>query len=603
VTAAKGKNVAHASVLSGLQITAQTRRKGLATRLIIGGVGFGILLGATGPALSSAWFICLIASQTVDDLLWAPFRDFRRTENPTPAEWRRICFASAQASSIYSLLPGLLWLLWGAPGKIVAALWLSGSLLHVVLHMHHERRTFLAGIIPHMAYFFGLPLHAVVTGAEPGRFGGAMVILAALVCFSHLVVAVKQYTAVSESMRGAHEAAKDRQAAAEAANEAKSAFLANMSHEIRTPMNGVIGMAEALAKTGLTDDQREKLGVIRDSSGLLLQLLNDVLDFSKIEANKLELEHAPFRLSEIARRVESLHGLKAMEKGVDLSVINECDSRQTRMGDAHRVVQILHNLISNAIKFTDKGKVEVRIKASTEEYGPDNVQISVKDTGIGMSLEQAEKIFERFTQADNTMTRKYSGTGLGLAIVKGLVEVMKGDVSINSEVGMGTEITIRLPLPIYNGRVHGPAPAPQTRSIARPLPSNDLRILAAEDNAVNRAVLQAFLAQAGFAACFVENGREAVEKIKSGTFGLVLMDVSMPVMDGMEATRLIRQYEAEMGATSPVAIIAVSAHAMHHEIQKFLESGFDGYVSKPLTSNALFAEISRVRDQLLSGAA
>lgn len=588
-----GERASHSlepSVLSGLIATAQTRRHQLATRFIIAGVGAGILWAAVSPILSGVWFFAVCISQIIDNHFWAPFRDPARIKPATKSEWISLCANGAQASVIYSSFPALLWLLWGDAGKMFAVLWLAGALLHVTMHMHHEKRTFFAAIIPHAIYFFGLPFYSILTGAEPGRIGSAALLVAGLLYVGHLVSAFKEYQASSAAMRLSREQALKRQALAEQASQAKSAFLANMSHEIRTPMNGILGMAAALDRDDLTPQQRGKLQALRDSGDLMLMLLNDLLDLSKIEANRIELEQAPFTFGEIARKVETLHSANAQEKGLSFSIKCDCDPAEFRLGDGHRILQVLHNLVANAIKFTEKGSVHVEI-SMTGKNG-DQAQIDVIDTGIGVTRKQAARIFEPFTQADASTTRKFGGTGLGLSIAKGLVTAMGGEISVRSKPGEGARFRIVFPAPVVEQEAL--ESAEQEGSRAGAYRTGPLRILAGEDNAVNQAVLSAFLGERNHDVEFAPDGLAVVEAFKKSAFDVVLMDISMPVLDGPEALRQIRFLEKERGDKSPTPVIAVSAHAMPQQIEEYMRLGFDGYVTKPIRPENLHGEIDRV---------
>ncbi|MEX0644272.1 MAG: histidine kinase dimerization/phospho-acceptor domain-containing protein, partial [Parvularculaceae bacterium] len=375
----------HASALSGLVATAVTRRRELKTRLIVAVIGAAILWFVASPVYAAVWFGLVLVSQIVDLIVWRPFRDASRGTAPSRREWLLLMSTCVLTTVIYSGFPVMMWFLWSGAGKVFAMIWLCGALLHVTMHMHHEPRTFFSAIITHAVYFFALPLHALATGGDPGRWGAGAILLAAVLYAAHLAVAFRQYRATSDGMRSAHERALERQAAAEVANRAKSSFLANMSHEIRTPMNGVLGMAAALEAADLTPEEAQKLKIIRESGDLLMSILNDILDFSKIEANRIELENTPFRLSEVARKVESLHSLKAREKGLDFSVECAPGIEAARLGDSHRIVQVLHNLVGNAIKFTTRGRIWVRIRPALESPAPDEIAIEVSDTGIGMS--------------------------------------------------------------------------------------------------------------------------------------------------------------------------------------------------------------------------
>jgi CheY-like chemotaxis protein len=353
-------------------------------------------------------------------------------------------------------------------------------------------------------------------------------------------------------------------------------------------MNGILGMVAALEDSKLTGTQQEKLKIVRDCGDLLMMVLNDLLDFSKIEANKIEIEKAPFSFADIAAKVKNLHGLKAEQKNLDFRVECQGDADAIRLGDGHRILQVLHNLVSNAIKFTESGAVLVRIKAPASDG--DMAVIEVKDSGIGMSEDQITRIFDPFTQADVATTRKYGGTGLGLSIAKGLVTAMGGEISVRSTLGAGSIFTVSFPAPVADTNAAAEAGDASVAAAQQ----NGLRILAAEDNAVNQAVLKAFLDQRGHKTQFANDGLDVVAAFKRGKFDLVLMDISMPRLDGPEAMRQIRFLERELSAGTPTPIIAISAHAMRQQIDEFLEMGFDGYVTKPIRAEYLHAEIDRV---------
>ena len=587
--------------LSGLIATAQTRRQQIKTRFVIAAIGAVILWTSVSHIFALAWLLAVTVSQLADLYIWRGFIDSGRQAPPTRAEWISLCASAMQTTTVYSVFPVLMWLMGGLQGKIFAALWLAGAMLHVTMHMHHEKRTFTAAILPHAAYFFALPLYSLITGEAPGRAGSLAILCAQIMYVSHLIVAFRVYEASSAAMRLEREKALEGQSAAEQASRAKSTFLANMSHEIRTPMNGILGMAAALEDSGLTEEQQEKLKIIRDSGDLLMMVLNDVLDFSKIEANKVELENAPFSLEDIARRVERLHVLKAAEKGLELTVACEEGAARPRMGDGHRILQVLHNLASNAVKFTEKGGVEIRIEAGADAH---RARIIVRDTGIGLSPDQLERIFEPFVQADVTTTRKYGGTGLGLAIAKQLVDAMGGRITVDSAPGKGACFIVDLPAPLVETSAAS-LQAAHARSPAQPQflrPASGLRILVGEDNAVNQAVLNAFLSQRGHQTVFADDGLKTVKAFENGVFDIVLMDISMPGLDGVEAMRRIREIEQARGA-GRAPVLAVSAHAMKQEVEEYLALGFDGYVTKPVRADALHAEIDRALSAPPSAAA
>ena len=366
-------------------------------------------------------------------------------------------------------------------------------------------------------------------------------------------------------------------ARAEEASRTKSMFLANMSHEIRTPMNGVLGMAEVLESTLTDPEHKRMIGTIRKSGESLLNILNDILDMSKIEAGKMELEDVPFSPVDLAERVEDLHRLKAEEKGLDFEVLVSTGAEVRRMGDPFRVQQILHNLVSNAIKFTDRGEVTVEVSGR-----PGNpLVLVVRDTGIGMSPQEVEILHEEFRQADSSVTRRFGGTGLGMAICRTLVHRMGGEISVTSKKGHGTTIRVSLPLPISAAPPEPVAPQRPERAEGS---LEGLRILAADDNLTNRSVLELMLKRCGAEVTTVDDGAQAVAAWAPGKFDVVLLDIAMPVMDGKAALEAIRKIEAATGS-SRVPIIAVTANAMSHQVVEYLIWGFDSCVPKPLTMN------------------
>lgn len=381
--------------------------------------------------------------------------------------------------------------------------------------------------------------------------------------------------------------ARDLEAArvtAEAASASKSDFLARMSHEIRTPLNGVMGMAELLDGTSLGPDQREMVQAIRHSGDTLLSLINDILDLSRVEAGKLALETAAFDLTATVDRVAALHAVTAREKGVGLTV--DCTGLRPgqRMGDDLRLQQILHNVIGNAVKFTDAGQVRLQVA----EPDPDVVTLRVRDTGIGMSPAELARFFEAFEQADVATARRYGGTGLGMSIVQRLVDLMGGRVEVSSTPGTGTEVVIRLPLPRAAAPAgHAGQEAPSLPR--RPIPAGTT-LLVADDNATNRRLLALMLDRMGVQAEFATDGAEAVALWKARSFGLVLMDISMPGMNGLEALAAMRDHSRRTGRASPVAV-AASANVMKEQVDGYLAAGFTDVLPKPLRRAALEAVV------------
>jgi signal transduction histidine kinase/CheY-like chemotaxis protein/HAMP domain-containing protein/CHASE3 domain sensor protein len=375
--------------------------------------------------------------------------------------------------------------------------------------------------------------------------------------------------------------------AARAASEAKSSFLAAMSHEIRTPLNGILGMGMVLSKEALSERQQGQVQIILQSGGILLSLLDDLLDISKIEAGKLTLEAGEVDLAEIVRSAQASLTVLAAEKDVAVSCLISPEAEGRFRGDPTRIRQIVNNLCSNALKFTGEGQITLEVA------NPDGqLRLVVRDTGIGISAAKMGELFQKFTQADPSITRKFGGTGLGLAISQELARLMGGEITLESEEGVGSTFTTRLPL----ARLECQPPAATARARADGVElaaADDLRVLVAEDNPVNRIVIQAILEQAGVTPVVVNDGREAVEAWRTGTWDLILMDVQMPVMDGITATRLIRHEEAgRIGPPTP--ILALTANVMTHQLDAYREAGMDGSVAKPIDPAKLLAAMDAV---------
>jgi len=373
-----------------------------------------------------------------------------------------------------------------------------------------------------------------------------------------------------------------------AASQAKSEFLANISHELRTPMNGLLGMLDLVLDSPVAGEQREQVEIAQRCAYSLLDLLNDILDLSKIEAGRMILEKVPFDLRSVAEDCVRAQGAKAAQKGVELRFEYIGDVTNVT-GDPLRLRQIVANLLSNAIKFTEKGWVSVRQSVSPGADGKLSMVLDVADTGAGIPAEKVPLIFEKFTQADSSISRKYGGTGLGLAITKRLVELQGGQIRVESRVGRGSTFTVEIPFetapaeaPAVEPRLEPRTAAPATRQV---------RLLLVEDNAVNQRVVLAMLRKKNYTIDVANNGQEALDKLERAAepYNAILMDVQMPVLDGLETTKAIRRNSN----WDYLPIIAMTAHAMIGDRERCLQAGMNAYISKPVQQAGLIAVIEQ----------
>jgi len=476
------------------------------------------------------------------------------------------------------------WHLWTQDGKLgiaAATMFLCGMLVQLVVSSLGARILFWVSAAPLTGYLIAIP---------PLAFGSTRLVegLAASSCgvlfVGYLSLLWLGQQRALDQLRESRRSAEVAQRRAEEANQAKTDFLAAMSHELRTPMNAVLGAADLLGRTRLDEEQSAHLALLTDGGAILMHVLNDVLDLSKIEAGKLEIDPTAVDVHDFARRCAALWAPRARDKGLDFQLdIASSVPRYVEI-DGARVGQIVFNLLSNALKFTSDGKVSLSLDAIEVNINQTELVFSVSDSGIGMSPEARSRLFTAFEQADGSISRRFGGTGLGLSISQRLAGMMDGSISVESVEGLGSTFLLRMPAT--------PCEAPAMRGSGLPVDDQDLgpsmRILVAEDNPSNQRIIELFLKPIGAHVTIVEDGQQALDALEVAAFDLVLMDLQMPVMDGLEATRRLRRSN---GINAGIPVIALTANVMAAHRRACLEAGMNGHVSKPIDARMLLATV------------
>lgn len=567
----------HLAPNAALRMAAEMRSHSVRTRYAI------ILIGAAIAALCIPWYWCVFWA--VSSLIWQRidlFVSVRIAAQRLPAHY--FLTSSLISAILFGSLTVFLWSMGGEYGRECAALILGISVIHALTYAHHDIRIFAAMCLPYLFYAIAMPAQMMVRhGIEPAGFG---------VVIGVILLGWRLHGAYAHNQRATHElilarlAADSRRAEAEKANKAKSDFLAMISHELRTPMNAVLGAADLLRRGELHERDQELVEAIASSSGLLMSQLNELLDFAKIEAQKLEITPQPMDLQAVFTEITSIWRSRFAAKGLEFVVDLPANLDFDVQMDRGRLQQIVGNLLSNAHKFTENGRVELQLSSEGSPNGH-QIRLAIRDSGIGMPQDRLESIFEPFSQADSSITRRYGGTGLGLAICRRLAGLMGGTLTAHSLVDVGSTFTLILPAPrITRDREN-------TSGLEKPVPIQQLgrggTILIAEDHPTNQLILQRFLKLAGHRTIIAGNGVEAVEAASQRGYDLILMDLRMPEMDGFQAISNIREF----GPNVDTPIIVLSADARGEDRDRAASIGANDYLTKPIDPARLFAALAR----------
>ena len=563
---------------SGFELVATSRVKGMTMRL-----GLSVLAAVTAYLLHAswwppAWLLIYTVMQVVDRAL---FKAAMRASTPrhTP-----LLISVALNATLFSSLALYNWCSGGVEGKIFAAITICCSLISVTVTMYQKKRYLFATLVPHALYLVSLPLIALIS-----RVGNPMpwaIVMVSIVTYIlYLLVALRQLNGSMAALQTARDEAQH-------ANAAKSNFLAVISHEIRTPMNAVVSAVNLLKATPLDATQTAHLAMLNNASEVLLGLLNDVLDLSKIEAGKMCFERADIDLRTALDQLNLLFHAQLREKHLRLTLRIAPDIAPVVVGDPLRLQQILFNLLSNAVKFSaisdnTWGDIAIHVRPSG-----DTLAFDVIDRGIGIAPDHHERIFSSFEQAEAAITRRYGGTGLGLAISRQLARLMGGDITVESTPGEGSRFTLVLPYEPAGAVVMADTPLPPVKPEP---PEAPLHVLIVDDHEVNRRIVSLFIQPQGWTHSMAQTGAEALDLCRSQRFDVILMDMQMPVMDGITATRRIR---AEPGPNQTTPIVALTANAMDFHVNAWAEVGVQDVLTKPIDPSRLIATLYDKAEQV-----
>lgn len=542
------------------------------------------------------WLVCVFVSQILEHYLIDKDLVVNR---PKISPLRRAVIVGATYcnTSIYVSLSVYIW--FGGPaGQMFSTMLMAGTLLHVCLHLYEVRSIQIASAAPPTVLLFGLPIFGFVIQHGFSLIPIAVMVLSATLYFCHMIMGVAQNYRMTRSLRAATAYAEEQRALAVEQSQSKSNFLATISHEIRTPLNAITSAANLMRDTPLSERQAEYVSILMTGSEVLLGLINQVLDMSKIEAGKMELDLSDVSLGDLAAQITRLWQGPAQAHGLDFSVSLDPTLPDPIRADKVRLSQVLFNLVSNAVKFTEQGRIDIRITAAPDPTtGAARVMFEVRDTGPGVAPDAVERVFHSFEQAHAGTTRRFGGTGLGLAISRSLAKMMLGEITLESTLGEGSTFRLFIPLTPSPPTTKAAAPgAPESATTGgvethASVEGPALSILIAEDHEVNRKVLGYMLEALQPILTVVGTGAEAVEAASLQAFDIILMYHQMPVMSGLDATRIIR---ATPGPNRTAPIIALTANAFDEQKRQWLAAGADAFLAKPVDPAALFGAITQL---------